>query len=70
MSTTPYLGQAGQALRFSKRPKIRRTVRAATAPKIPKGISRISRRTFLKVRNQEGRKKFFVIAMRRGEERS
>jgi hypothetical protein len=47
-------GQGGLALRFSKSPKIRRTVRAATAQKIPKDISGISRRTFLKVRNQEG----------------
>src|SRR5580700_3266860 len=39
-------GQGRQALRFSKSPKIRRTVRAATAPKIPKDISGISLRTF------------------------
>src|SRR5580700_8287119 len=47
-------GQGRQAPRFSKSPKIRRTVRAATAPKIPKGTSGILQRTFLNVRNQEG----------------
>src|SRR5580700_2078661 len=47
-------GQQGQALLFSKSPKIRSTVTAATAPKIRRDISGISRRTFLNVRNQEG----------------
>jgi hypothetical protein len=46
--------QGEQARQFSKSPKIRSTVSAATAPKIPKDINGTSRLKFLNLQNQEG----------------